>query len=92
VALVVVGVPYAPDGGTGGKAREVLEFVERLRPAVGVPVELWDESRTTVDAHRLLRESGMRPKRRREKGRVDEMAARLLLQEFIDSPVILPGA
>jgi putative Holliday junction resolvase len=83
--LVVVGVPYAPDGGEGEKAREVLAFMDRLRAELGVPVEPWDESRTTVDAHRALREAGMRRKHRRQKGRVDEMAARLMLQGFLDS-------
>jgi len=84
VVRIVVGVPYAPDGGTGGKAEEVLAFVGRLRAAAGVPVDTWDESRTSADAHAALRASGLGRKRRQEKGRVDEMAARILLQEYID--------
>ena len=84
VARIVVGVPYAPDGGLGKKGEEVMEFVERLRANVDVPVETWDESFTTVTAHRQMREAGMKKRRRGEKGRADEMAARILLQEYLE--------
>jgi putative Holliday junction resolvase len=85
VRLIVVGMPYAPDGGKGEKAREVEQFIERLRIQVRVPVETWDESFTSVNAQRVLREGGMKKKQRRERSRVDEMAARLLLQEYLES-------
>jgi putative Holliday junction resolvase len=82
VRLIVVGMPYAPDGGKGQKAKEVEVFIERLRALVRVPIETWDESYTSVNAEAALREGGMKRKQRR--GRVDEMAARLLLQEYLD--------
>jgi putative pre-16S rRNA nuclease len=85
VRLIVVGIPYAPDGGKGEKAKEVDRFIERLRPLVQVPIETWDESFTSVNARNLLRTGGLKRKQRREKHRVDEMAARLLLQEYLDS-------
>jgi putative Holliday junction resolvase len=85
VVLVVVGMPYAPDGGRGAQGEEVQRFVERLRETLALPVEMWDESRTSVDAARVLREAGMRQKKRRQKARVDEMAARILLQEYLES-------
>jgi len=85
VGRVVVGVPYAPDGGLGRKGKEVMEFVDRLQANVDVPVETWDESFTTVEAHRRMRDAGMKQRRRREKGRVDEMAARILLQEYLEN-------
>jgi putative Holliday junction resolvase len=84
VGRIVVGVPYAPDGGLGRKGEEVMEFLDRLRAHVDVPVETWDESFTTVEAHRQLRAAGMKKKRRGEKGRADEMAARILLQEYLE--------
>jgi putative holliday junction resolvase len=84
VARIVVGVPYAPDGGLGRKGEEVMEFIERLRENVDVPVETWDESFTTVTAHRQMRDAGMKKRRRGEKGRADEMAARILLQEYLE--------
>jgi putative Holliday junction resolvase len=84
VRLIVVGMPYAPDGGLGKKGREVQEFIERLQLRTPVPVTTWDESFTSVDAQGAMREAGMRKTHRREKGRTDEMAARLLLQEYMD--------
>lgn len=85
ITLVVVGMPYAPDGGMGKKGEEVGAFVELLRRTVEVPVETWDESFTSVRAQRAFIEGGMKKKQRQEKGRVDEMAARLLLQEFLET-------
>jgi putative Holliday junction resolvase len=85
ISLIIVGMPYAPDGGKGTKGAEVEEFVGRLRGAVRIPVDTWDESFTSVNAHRAFIESGMKKKQRQEKGRVDEMAARLLLQEYLEN-------
>jgi putative Holliday junction resolvase len=82
--LAVVGMPYAPDGGKGVTALAVEEFVQNLRKHVSIPVETWDESGTSVRASEVLRTSGMKRKRRQEKGRVDAMAARILLQEFLE--------
>ena len=85
VALVVVGMPYAPDGGKGAKAREVDTFIERLGRAIQVPMTTWDESYTSVDAHQAFREGGMKKKQRRDRASVDTMAARILLQQFLDA-------
>jgi putative Holliday junction resolvase len=84
VVRVVVGMPYAPDGGKGAKAAEVETFIDELRRHVRVAIDTWDESFTSVDAHRAFRETGMKRKKRRQKPRVDEMAARLLLQEYLN--------
>jgi putative Holliday junction resolvase len=84
ITLVVVGMPFAPDGGPGAMGEEVRAFVDRLQTALPVPVTTWDESRSSVSAQQLMRESGMRRRTRQEKGRVDEMAARLILQEYLD--------
>ncbi len=85
VVLIVVGMPYAADGGKGNKAREIEGFIEKLRRSVDVPVETWDESFTSVHAKRTFIEGGMKMKKRREKARVDEMAARLMLQDYLES-------
>lgn len=84
VTCIVVGMPYAADGGKGRKALEVEAFIRRLSGRVSVPVETWDESYTTVEAHRAHRDGGMKKKQRRQKERVDVMAARLLLQEYLE--------
>ena len=85
VVLIVVGMPFAPDGGPGAKGEEVGRFIEVLRAQVTVPVGIWDESFTTVDARRAFIDGGMKKRKRQQKGRVDEMAARLLLQEYLES-------
>ena len=85
VVLIVVGMPFAPDGGPGAKGEEVGRFIEVLRTQVPVPVEIWDESFTSVGARQTFIDGGMKKRKRQEKGRVDEMAARLLLQEYLES-------
>lgn len=85
VVLIVVGMPYAPDGGKGTKAREVEAFMERLRGVVQVPLTTWDESYTSVEAHQAFRDGGMKKKQRRDRAGVDTMAARILLQQFLDA-------
>jgi putative holliday junction resolvase len=85
VVLIVVGMPFAPDGGPGAKGEEIGRFIELLRTHVTLPVEVWDESFTSVDARQAFIDGGMKKRKRREKGRVDEMAARLLLQEYLES-------
>jgi len=84
---VVVGMPYAPDGGLGAKAREVDRFVRDLRRMLEVPVDTWDESYSSRDARTAFQKAGMRRKKRREKGRVDRMAASLMLQEYLDRSI-----
>jgi len=83
--LIVVGMPFAPDGGLGAKGEEVGRFIENLRMHVEVPVETWDESFTSVEARRTFLDGGMKKRKRQEKGRVDEMAARLLLQDYLEN-------
>jgi putative Holliday junction resolvase len=85
IALIVVGMPYAPDGGKGAKAQEVEVFIGRVKSVVQVPLTTWDESYTSVDAHRVFREGGMKKKQRRVRASVDTMAARILLQQFLDA-------
>lgn len=85
VTLIVVGMPYAPDGGKGTKAREVEAFIQRLARVVEVPLTTWDESYTSVEAHQAFREGGMKKKQRRDRAAVDTMAARILLQQYLDA-------
>ncbi len=85
VTLVVVGMPYAPDGGKGAKAREVDGFIAQLKRLHPVPVVEWDESYTSIEAKRVLIAGGKRRKQRRARGAVDLMAARLLLQQYLDA-------
>jgi putative Holliday junction resolvase len=82
VAELVVGVPWRLDGSCGSQATKVLEFVERLRRRLRVPVVTRDERLSSVAAAELLREAGA--KSRGGKGRIDRAAAALVLQEYLD--------
>lgn len=84
VVRVLVGMPYSEDGRRGSKALEVEQFIERLKRAVDLQIDTWDESYSSVNAHQVFLETGMKRKKRQEKKRVDEMAARLTLQEYLD--------
>ena len=86
VGLIVVGMPFNLKGEKGKKALEVEEFIERLAEATTIEVMHWDERFTTSIAHQTLLDMGTRRgERRNNKGRVDSMAAAILLQGFLDS-------
>jgi len=86
VGLIVVGMPLNLKGQKGKKALEVEKFIETLTASVGVEVIHWDERFTTSIAHQTLLAMGTkRGERRTQKGRVDSMAAAILLQGFLDS-------
>ena len=82
-AGVVVGLPRRLDGGIGPQAEKVLAFAEALRARLRVPVVTWDERFTTTIAHQTLNEAGVDSRKR--KGVVDQVAATLILQSFLDS-------
>jgi putative Holliday junction resolvase len=79
---ILVGLPRNMDGTYGPAAEGARAFAENLRPRVACPVELWDERLTTVAAQRALRESGR--KARDQRGVVDQVAAQILLQSWLD--------
>ena len=84
VAVIVVGLPLLMSGEEGERALEAREFASQLeRRLAGVPVELWDERLTTVQAERTMISDGVR--RRRRKTSVDSIAAALILQGYLDS-------
>ena len=82
VTTIVVGHPLLLSGAEGASAADAARFVERIAPVVAIPVVLWDERLTTVQAERALREGGVRGPRRREL--VDAAAAALMLQSWLD--------
>ena len=79
---VVAGIPCQMNGQIGTAATEVLEFVEKLRAILPCPVVTWDERLTTVAAHRALRDAGK--KTRDTRGYVDQVAAQMILQSYLD--------
>ncbi|MDF2838907.1 MAG: putative Holliday junction resolvase [Evtepia sp.] len=81
VSEFVLGYPKNMNGTIGPRAEKSEALAELLREATGLPVLLWDERRTTVDAHRILSETGNRGKKRKEK--VDAVAATLILEGYL---------
>jgi len=87
---VVAGLPKRMDGQMGTAATEVLEFVEKLREILACPVVTWDERLTTAAAHRALRDAGK--KTRHTRRYVDQVAAQMILQSYLDSRAVNAGA
>ncbi len=81
VVAVVVGLPIGLSGQETPRTREVRAFAEKLRARLGLPVHLVDERLTSLEAERRLREAGRKPSR--EKHRVDQVAAMLILEQFL---------
>ena len=82
VAEIVMGLPLRMSGVEGIQAEKVHAFAEELRRKFKVPVHLFDERLTSVEANRVLRESEMSIRRRAEV--VDQLAAVLILQAFLE--------
>ena len=85
VERIVVGLPINMDGSHGPRAQTTLEFVERLREAVDVEVETWDERLTSVQADRLMLAADLSRKKRKK--RIDRLAAQIMLQSYLDARV-----
>jgi len=79
---VVVGMPYTLQGQKGAQAREVEAFIEKLGAQLRIPILTWDERLTTQASHRILHQVGRSPSR--HKAVVDQIAAVLILQSYLD--------
>ena len=83
VELLLVGQPLHMSGDESRQGQYTREFAERLSDHTGLPVKFLDERLTTVQAERVLRESGISIEKRAKA--VDKLAAVLLLQSYLDS-------
>ena len=83
VELFLIGMPRNMDGSYGPAALKVQEFAAVLRAKFAVPIKLWDERLTTTQAQKFLISAGVRRERRKEK--VDQTAAAIFLQSYLDS-------
>lgn len=83
VAEIVVGLPLRMSGVEGAQAEKVQAFADELRKHFKMPVHLWDERLTSVEANRLLRETELSIEKRGQA--VDRVAAVLILQGWMDS-------
>lgn len=82
VETLVMGFPRNMDGTEGPRAQLYRDFAGQVAQITGLTPVLWDERRTTVDAHRILFESGKNAKKRKK--RVDAVAASLILEGYLD--------
>lgn len=81
-AKVILGNPLSHSGNQTAMSQRVAAFAEKLRRRLNCPVELSDERLTSVQANRMLRETGMGLEKRR--AAVDRVAVTLLLQGYLD--------
>ncbi len=81
VGEIVVGLPKNMDGTEGSRAQLCREFADRLGQATGLPVVMWDERRTTVEAHNILSQHNYHGKKRKDT--VDAVAASLILEGYL---------
>ena len=81
VAEIVVGLPKNLDGTEGVRAELCRDFAAKLREATGLPIAMWDERRTTVEAHNILSQHNYHGKKR--KNTVDAVAASLILEGYL---------
>lgn len=82
VGQIVVGLPKNMDGTEGVRAELCREFAGLLEEATGLPVTMWDERRTTVEAHNILSQHNYHGKKR--KNTVDAVAASLILEGYLN--------
>ena len=83
VGTIVVGLPRNMDGSEGVRAELCREFAGILGEATGLPVVMWDERRTTVEAHNILSQHNYHGQKR--KNTVDAVAASLILEGYLNS-------
>ena len=81
VGEIVVGLPRNMDGSEGNRAALCREFADRVGEITQLPVKLWDERRTTVEAHQILSDHNYHGKKR--KNTVDAVAASLILEGYL---------
>jgi len=82
VGEVIMGLPLNMDGSTGPQAQKVIDVISKMSEAIDVPIVPWDERLTTWEAERYMIEADLSRKKRAKK--IDELAAKILLQGYID--------
>ena len=83
VETLVLGLPKNMDGTEGARAEKCRGIAQMLGDASGLPVVLWDERRSSIEAHAILHAGGKKEKQHRKT--VDAVAASLILEGYLDS-------
>lgn len=81
--MIIIGCPYDMDGRSGPQARKSERMAEAVRSQTDLPVELWDESGSTQEARAARISMGV--KRSKRSGHLDDLAATVILQSYLDS-------
>ena len=81
VTELVLGHPVNMNGTLGPRSEKYRVFAQRLEETSGLPVRLWDERRTSIEAHQILSGTGKRTKK--HKAQVDAVAASLILEGYL---------
>ncbi|MBT5708038.1 Holliday junction resolvase RuvX [Verrucomicrobia bacterium] len=81
--LIVIGMPRNMDGSYGPASEKVNQFIEQLKLEIDTPIKTWDERLSSAQANRVLLQANVSRKKR--KGKVDKMAAAIILQSYLDS-------
>ena len=83
IETIVVGLPISLNGTIGPQGQKTLNFCDELRETISVPIKMLNEQYTSAEAELRIRESGEKPSKNR--GRVDAIAAAIILQEWLDA-------
>lgn len=83
VEKIVVGLPKNMNNTSGERVEKTLEFIEKLKKKISLPVVTWDERLSTVGAERVLLEADL--SRAKRKKVIDKMAAAYFLQGYLDA-------
>ncbi len=83
IGAIVVGLPLKMNGSKAEQAEEVERFAGKLKERIGLPIKLWDERLSTVQAERVLLQADLRRKKRKKV--IDKVAAQIILQSYLDA-------
>ena len=80
--MAIIGLPKNMDGSLGESAQRAQKFAEELKEKINIPVNLWDERRTTITAHNYLNQKNTRGKKR--KNIIDTLSASIILENYLE--------
>ncbi len=83
ISELLIGVPYTLNGNISRKTSDILNIIKKLKNRISIPIMEWDESLSTKQAHGILHRVGKKPSKQKQK--IDQIAAVIILQEYLDS-------
>lgn len=80
--MAIIGLPKNMDGSLGESAERAKKFADILKEKINIPINLWDERRTTIAAHNYLNQTNTRGKKR--KSIIDTLSASIILENYLE--------